>query len=185
LKTIMPHAFKSFTFSLLLAVAASCGQAQADDVSLPGGAGSLRETHGDWTVTCAIQTTQDGQKAKLCAFSQEQVHPQTRQRALAIELRPQASGVAGTLVLPFGLALERGAVYQLDEGQEGSVQKFRTCLPAGCLVDVDFDGSIVASLKAGKALKVKTMADGGQEMALSISLTGFSSAYQRTVELLR
>ena len=180
----MPQAFKIFAISLLLATIA-CGQVRAEDVSLPGGAGSLREAHGDWTVTCVIQSRQDGQKAKLCAFSQEQVHPQTRQRALAIELRPQASGVAGTLVLPFGLALEQGAVYQLDEGQNGGVQKFRTCLPVGCLIDVEFDAGIVASLKAGKLLKVKTVADGGQEMLLSISLTGFSSAYQRTVELIR
>ncbi|PRD41310.1 invasion-like protein [Phyllobacterium phragmitis] len=167
----------------MMVVAALTVPAPAQEVSLPGGASTLNETHGAWTVTCAIATQGDGERAKRCALSQTQLHGQTRQRALAIELLPEEDGVDGTLVLPFGLALASGVTYQLDEGEAGAPQHFRTCLPAGCLIDIAFDARTVASLKTGDVLKVKATADGGQEMVLSISLTGFSSAYDRVVAL--
>ena len=169
----------------MMLVAALAMPAPAQEAGLPGGANTLNETHGAWTVTCAIGTRGDGGQARRCALSQTQLHSQTRQRALAIELHPEEDGVNGALVLPFGLALAPGVTYQLDEGTVGAVQHFRTCLPVGCLVDVAFDAGTVASLKAGDALTIKATADGGPEMAFSISLTGFSSAYDRVVELMR
>ncbi|TPK96485.1 hypothetical protein FJ938_27220 [Mesorhizobium sp. B2-4-14] len=74
---------------------------------LPGGATSLREGHGDWTVSCNL-ATQNGANVKVCALSQEQTDSQSRQRVLAMELRPAGETVQGMLVLPFGLALEKG-----------------------------------------------------------------------------
>jgi invasion protein IalB len=169
----------------MMLIATVAMPASAQEVSLPGGANTLNETHGAWTVTCAIRTRGDSGKAKRCALSQTQLHSQTRQRALAIELHSEGGGVKGALVLPFGLALASGVTYQLDEGETGAPQHFRTCLPIGCLVDIAFDAGTVASLEAGDVLNVKATADGGQEMAFSISLAGFSSAYDRAVELMR
>lgn len=169
----------------MMLVATLAIPAPAQEVSLPGGAANLRETHGNWTVACAVIAEPEGRRQKLCALSQEQVQSQTRQRALTIELRPEGEGVKGALVLPFGLALGAGVTYQLDEGETGAPRHFRTCLPAGCLIEVAFDAGTVANLKAGDALKIKATADGGQEMAFSVSLTGFSSAYDRVVELMR
>ncbi|WP_416208084.1 invasion associated locus B family protein [Chelativorans sp. M5D2P16] len=125
-------------------------------------------------------SARDVGKTKRCAFSQ-----QTRQRVLAIELRPENEGVRGTLVLPFGLALENGITSQLEDGAEGAVQHFRICLPVGCVVDVAFDASTVASLRADNQLNVKATADGGQEMVFSVSLSGFSSAHDRVATLLQ
>ncbi len=153
------------------------------DTGLPGNASSLREGHGDWQVDCMLVANPDGDKTKRCVLSQRQISQQTQQRALAIELQPEGSGVRGTLVLPFGLALQQGVTYQLDQGAVGSPQHFTTCLPAGCLVEVDFDGNVVASLKGGNVLKVNTIAAGGQPMVFSISLSGFSGAYDRVVAL--
>jgi invasion protein IalB len=158
--------------------------AAAQEPNLPGGAASLREAHGDWTVACAIQA-QDGKKTKLCVLMQEQSAKDTRQRVVAIELRPAAGGVKGTLILPFGLALDKGVAYQLDEGQPGGVQRFRTCLSAGCLIAIDFDARLVNSLKTAKVLKIKATADGGQDTAFSISLNGFPGALDRTAALMK
>ncbi|MFC6487935.1 invasion associated locus B family protein [Nitratireductor sp. GCM10026969] len=130
-------------------------------------------------------SARDVGKTKRCAFSQQQFSQQTRQRALVIELRPENEGVRGTLVLPFGLALENGITYQLEDGAEGAVQHFRTCLPVGCVVDVAFDASTVASLRADNQLNVNATADGGQEMVFSVSLSGFSSAHDRVATLLQ
>jgi invasion protein IalB len=159
--------------------------ALAREVSLPGNASSLTEAHSDWTVTCAVVSSPDGSKAKRCSLSQQQIAQQTRQRALAIELTAENGGAQGSLILPFGLALDQGVTYQLDDGPIGATQPFRTCLPVGCVVDVAFDAGTLASLKAGTVLNVAAAADGGQEMIFSISLTGFSSAYDRVVELMR
>lgn len=156
----------------------------AQDVTLPGNATSLQEAHGDWTVSCRVIKSADSAKAKRCTISQQHIAEQTRQRALTIELMPQGGGTKGTLVLPFGLVLDKGVSYQLDDGAVGATQRFRTCFPVGCLVDVDFDARTVASLKAAKTLKAKASADGGQEVEFSISLNGFSNAYERASTLL-
>lgn len=171
--------------SLAFMIAAALATpATAQDESLPGGASTLSETHGAWTVTCAVTSQDDAGPATHCALSQTQLHSQTRQRALAIELRPEGDGVGGTLILPFGLALASGVTYQLDEGDAGASQQFRTCLPAGCLVDIDFDARIVESLRAGRAMKVAASADGGEAIEFSIALTGFASAYDRVRALM-
>lgn len=155
----------------------------AQDVSLPGNAASLREAHGDWTVNCAIQAQADGKKVKRCVLAQEQLARDTRRRVLAVELRPEGSGVKGTLVLPFGLLLDKGVAYQLDDAQQGAMQRFRTCLPVGCVIDIDFDARTLAPFRTGSTLKVKATADGGQEMVFPVSLAGFSGAYGRALAL--
>lgn len=155
----------------------------AEDATLPGGASSLREAYGDWTVACVLQPA-DNKKHKICALTQEQVDAKTRKRALALDLKPDGRGVKGTLVLPFGLALEKGANFVIDDGKSGGARPFRTCLPVGCLIDIAFDAVTVAALKSAKTLKVQVVADGGQEMTLSISLSGFPGAYDRVAALL-
>jgi invasion protein IalB len=176
-----PPVFAAITSAATFAAVAF---AVAQEPTLPGGAASLRETHGDWAVACAVQT-QNSKKTKSCVLSQEQFAKETRQRVVAIELKPTAGGVKGMLVLPFGLALDKGVTYQLDEGQPGTVQRFRTCLPAGCLVAIDFDARVANSLKSAKVLRIKAVADGGQDTAFSISLKGFPGAFDRTVALMK
>ncbi|TPI28420.1 hypothetical protein FJW07_30900 [Mesorhizobium sp. B3-1-9] len=58
-------------------------------------------------------------------------------------------------------------------------------MPGGCLVDLSFDAETLASLRDGKSLKVKVVADGGKETNLALSLNGFPSAVDRTMALLR
>jgi invasion protein IalB len=168
----------------LVALFGLSGPALAQEPALPGGATSLRENHGDWVVGCSIQQ-QSGKNVKVCGLSQEQTDQNSRQRVLAIEVRPEGAGVQGILVLPFGLALDQGASFQIDDGPASPVQKFRTCLPAGCLVPVNFDARTLAALRKGNQLKVKTVADGGKEAPFTISLKGFPGALDRTAALMK
>ena len=150
--------------------------------ALPGGATSLRETHGDWTVNCAIVGEAE-QASKVCTLSQEQQDSKSGQRIIAVELRPSAKANAATLVLPFGLDLAAGAALQIDDGATGEPLPFRTCLSAGCLVSTNLDSKMLASLREGTALKVHVKADGGKETMFALSLKGFGGAFDRTVEL--
>lgn len=148
---------------------------------LPGGATTLNETHGDWTVACA---TPEGNVR--CAVSQIQINSQNRQRVLSVELSATEGGAAasGTLVMPFGLALDQGVVLSIDESEFLPPLRFSTCLPAGCLVPLTFNVDAVTTMRVGTALKVKAAAnDNGQEINFSISLSGFTSALARAAEL--
>lgn len=171
--------------ALVLLSIPDTGQAGSAPVSLPGGGTSLAETHDDWTVACRIIGTAGDSREKVCTLAQQQVSGKRHQRALEIVLRPDKGGATGILVLPFGLALAKGVTYQLDGAKPGAVQLFRTCLPAGCVVDVSFDMQTIAAMEKGRVLKLNTAADGGRAMSFSVPLIGFASAYQRVNALIK
>ena len=153
--------------------------AQTAPAPLPNGASSVQETYEDWSVACV-----QAEAGKLCALSQQQAQ-QDGQRVLAIEIIPRPDGTAtGTLVLPFGLSLEAGAVLQIDEQEPRPALRFSTCLPAGCIVPVSLDETLLAALGEGGALKLYvTPIDAAQPLPLSISLKGFAAALERTSAL--
>lgn len=177
----MKYAFQT-TYSLIFGAALFVGGTNPSFAQgLPGGATSLNETHGDWTVAC---TTPEG--IVRCAVSQVQINNQNRQRVLSVELTATEGGNAanGTLVMPFGLALDQGVVLSIDEGEFLPPLRFSTCLPAGCVVPLTFNADAVTAMRAGTALKAKAAANGsGQEVNFSISLSGFTSALTRAAEL--
>lgn len=143
--------------------------------ALPGGASSLQETYQDWSVACRT-----GGKTKHCSMSQQQVG-KNRHRVLAVELQASRDkGVTGVLVLPFGLLLDKGVTLQIDDKPALAPLRFRTCMPAGCLVPLTFDSDRVNALGKGAALKLKATAAGtNQEVDLTVSLKGFAAALDR------
>lgn len=148
--------------------------------TLPGGASSLQESYGDWTVVCVEPNGQ-----KRCVLSQAQADEQTKQRVIAVELTASdADSATGVLALPFGLALASGATLQLDDAAPGAPLPFKTCLPVGCMVPLRFDAAALAGLRKGKQLKVHAVAaDTGQPLEFSVSLKGFGPAFARTAAL--
>ena len=174
----MRHLFRgllgaaAICFGCLPAVAAS---------TLPGGASSLTEAHGDWTVRCAV-TTAGG--AVNCGVSQEQLDKGTHKRMLLIGINAGSEGGAtGSLVLPFGLALESGVTLQVDDGTVTSPLHFRTCLPAGCVVPINWNKASVDALRTAKTVKAAAVSDNGQPAPFTISMAGFASALDRAIEL--
>lgn len=164
----------------LLAALSMPAMAQQQGVTLPGGATALTETHGDWTVRCQVRQPE----SKIgCLVQQEQVDSQSRQRLLAVEMVPGPEGALGTLILPFGLDLDKGVNLAIDDGQQMPNLRFRTCLPQGCLVPIDFAPEMLPALSNGKELKIATVADGGAATPFAVSLNGFASALSRAREL--
>lgn len=165
-------------FSLALFLGAT---SSAPAQGIPGGATSLNETHGDWTVSC---TAPEG--VVRCTITQMQVQGENRQRVLAIELTraSDGNGVTGMLVLPFGLRLDDGITLALDEADPIQKPRFSTCLPAGCLVPLTFGSDLVTALGGTASLAIKAVAnDSGEDVALAVSLKGFSSALARLGQL--
>ncbi len=148
---------------------------------LPGGATSLRETHGDWIVAC----TAISQQTKICAVSQQQADTRSGQRVVAIEVGvPAGDSTKVTLVLPFGVQLDKGVTVQVDDGATSSAFPFKTCLPVGCIVEISLNKQSLEAWRKGTTLKFKTVAaDSGNEVPFTLSLKGFPGAVDRATAL--
>ncbi len=175
--------------ALLPAIAFSCAIAASTvspvqaATSLPSGASSLTETFVNWTVSCRV-VTKDEAKNVACSMTQQQVD-EKGQRALTAELAPVKNGVAGGFILPFGLNLSAGATFQIDESKTEIKSPFSTCLPAGCIVPVNFDAAQTDAVNKGKVLFIRTKALDGQEFKFNVPLEGFSAAVKRIQDLIK
>jgi invasion protein IalB len=160
-----------------LLLTASPALAQA---TLPGGASALNEAHGSWTVNCTLV-----EAGKDCAFSQTAGNPQTGTALVAVELAAPAGNKAeGMLMTAFGLRLDAGVQLGIDGQQLGQARPFLTCVSTGCLVPLDFDEVALSAMKVGTTLEVTGVkVDDGQPVTVTLSLTGFTAAYNRTAEL--
>jgi invasion protein IalB len=162
-------------------VAAICLASLSAAGSLPGGATSLVESHGDWQLNCV-----DEASSIVCAISQTQVDPESRQQIIAVEMRADGeSGLTGALVLPFGLALSKGIAVGIDDQEANAVLGFTTCLPVGCIVPLGFDASAIDALADANELKITAVTnDTGDLVTLSVSLQGFTGAFVRMQDIL-
>ena len=170
------------TIALVIALGLVPGICLAQQAGLPGGASSLTERHGDWTVACST-AQQDEKLTKVCGLTQQQVNAEGK-RVLAIELLPDPSGAVGNLVLLFGLDLATGVQLLVDETELTQPLPYGTCMPVGCLVELRFGPDLVSALRAGGVLTARPAVLGGESADFTISLAGFSAAYDRASELL-
>ncbi|MEJ5027418.1 invasion associated locus B family protein [Brucella anthropi] len=179
---------KPIIFGAVLAMTVPlAGVVFSADPTLPNGATSLREQYADWTVLCGIAADGD-KKTKVCSMQQEQVRQVKNgpsQRVLAVELQPKDKGLEGVLVLPLGLRIDKGATLKIDDGQPSDANRFRTCIFAGCVVDIRADAKMAAALGKGKTVAVKTITDEGKDADFTISLNGFQNAVNRVNELMK
>ncbi len=167
---------------ICLATLLLAAPALAQNASLPGGATALTEQHGDWTVRCQVQAPE---QRVGCALIQEQLQAETRQRMLTAEMAPNGEAVAGTLILPFGLDLQRGIVLQVDENAPLPPLPFATCLPQGCVVQFGIGPDALPQFTAGAQLRIATNSYSGTATPFAVSLRGFTGALARVRELLQ
>jgi invasion protein IalB len=168
----------------IVLTAALTGPAMAQDTAspslLPGGASSLTETHGDWTIRCQV-VTQEETSERLCVMGQRQTNAQGQQ-VLAIELLSSPQGLEGALVLPFGLAVTQGVTVTIDAA-EPLTSAFSTCIPAGCIVPIQAGSDMLEAMLGGSVMTVSTQTVEGQPLELSVSLAGFAEATNRIEDL--
>lgn len=164
------------------AQAPSVQQPAGPAATLPNGASSINETYGDWTVNCRIT---DGQKQ--CLLVQTQRSSQSGQRTYAIELQPPANGkTEGTILMPFGLNLDAGAILKLDDKDLGKGLRFSTCGPQGCLLPVSFPTAATDAMRKASKLTVASLnLSSGEAVTFNVSLNGFADALDRLVQLAR
>ena len=147
---------------------------------LPGGAEAINETYQDWQMACV-----QPQGVKRCAVTQQQSDEKTKQRVLVVELQPRGDRAEGVLIMPFGLAIDKGVSLKAGDAELGLALRFKTCLPQGCIVPLSLDAKAMAVLRKASVLTIGAFGDGDQPANLSVSLKGFVPAFDRAAALAR
>lgn len=155
--------------------------ADAPEITFAGGASTITESHGDWTLICGVHEAE-----KACVVTQSLADQQRGQRVLTVEMEAGSEGAIGaTVVLPFGLALADGVRMQIDDVSLGEASPFTVCYDYGCIADFDLDAGSAQLLGRGTNLRfVGIVADTGENIALSVSLNGLTSALERAPAVL-
>jgi invasion protein IalB len=150
--------------------------------TLPGGASSLSEQYGSWTVACSMN-----QAGKQCAFSEALTNNQTGRLGISMQLRPAAGGkVEGIILTQLGQRLDAGVTLTLDDKPLLGPLPFLACIDSGCLVPVALGTEALTALKAGTALKLAAVSvNGNQPVSFTLALAGFGAALTRTSDLLK
>lgn len=144
---------------------------------------TLSETYDTWTVQCATAPAAEGQPAKRqCQMSQELLQQESRQRMMLFAVTKDSENARAMLILPFGLLLSEGVRIEIT-GKELMRGQFRTCLPAGCIVEADLPAESLAQLQAAETASVFMTAVTGQPVKTDLSLKGFAAAYKRLLAL--
>jgi invasion protein IalB len=157
-----------------LGVTSALAQESETDPAKPT---ALSETYDAWTVQCA--TTGEGeQQRRQCQMSQELLQQESRQRMLLFAVTKGEGTAKATLVGPFGLLLSEGIRIEIA-GKELMRGQFRTCFPAGCVVEMDLPDEAMTQLQAAETASVLLTAVNGQTVKTDISLKGFAAAYKR------
>lgn len=135
------------------------------------------ETHGDWEIRC----TPD--KAR-CTMQQAFIDAEGRAVAVMTIARlqgrttPDGTAVPAQMAVrvPLGVMLTEGLGVQVDSNKT-DVAPFNFCIQAGCQVLTPVPESFISSLKAGVNAKVLFRFIDGNAQTATISLKGFTKAY--------
>lgn len=159
---------------------AAATPAVAKGPAWPPGATSVSESYGDWTVSCTRPNDQS-----LCIVVQSQGDSKTGQRKFGFELSTPKDGRAeGVILMPFGLAIEPGVTFKLDEQALGKGAPYSSCTSEGCMVPISFPTLATDGMRTAKVLTVTAQKPGGAEPAtITVPLVGFPAAFDRAVAL--
>jgi invasion protein IalB len=132
----------------------------------------------NWSVNCGAGET--AESPLICQMMQNVVVAETNQRLLTVVIRPQTD-VANhmlTLALPHGVDFSKGVEVKIDDKDPFNVP-VQTSNPQGAYSNLPISEELLADLRAGSAANITFQSVSGQRFAVSISLVGFSTAYEK------
>ena len=176
----MKRTFQKLTvIGLASYCALSWGQA-APELPQSGSAAlkwTAQDKEGNWIKACPTQAGGSGpadQKACRIIQNLNVKVGEGQQRLLSLSIYRQGEALYAELVLPFGLDLQQGIGWKIDE-KEAMTAKFSTCLPSGCIAKIALPEPIFKDMQAGTKLKVYFRALGAaQPAAADIELQGLT-----------
>lgn len=134
----------------------------------------IRETFGDWEIRCApegadcfmYQLALDDEESPVAEVS-------------ILKLPEGSEAVAGaTVVSPLGTLLTAGVVLQIDSGEQRQYP-FTWCSQVGCFARFGLTQETIAAMKRGRggSMTLVSVAAPDEPLALDLSLTGFTAAF--------
>lgn len=150
--------------------------APAGPATWPAGARSVSESYGDWTMNCNREESRTD-----CVVIQSQGDRKTGKRLFSVELRAPKEGRAeGLILMPFGLQIEPGVTFKLDDRALGKGAPYSTCLSDGCLVPISLPTLATDAMKTGQNLTISaTKPDNKDPTVITVPLSGFAAAFAR------
>ena len=80
------------------------------------------------------------------------------------------------ITLPLGVTLAPGLALQVDEGEAMRIP-YERCLGIGCRASTLLGDKMIAVMKKGKQAKVVFADPQGKQVAVPVSLSGFTAAF--------
>ncbi|WP_374700784.1 MULTISPECIES: invasion associated locus B family protein [Aureimonas] len=140
---------------------------------MPVAGASAQQVPAEWFKVCSPQGENN-----ICN-TQYTMIADTRQLITAVNLI-NVSGKVNQKVLqavvPTGRVIPAGVQVQIDENKPQTLN-YSVCFPDRCIAEVELSDAIIASMKKGKALKITSTNFQRQPNPISITLSGFTGAY--------
>lgn len=149
------------------AAAATSPSAQAAEPAAPA---------ASWSTQC---TSAARSAPQSCSMEQRGVLRETgRQIArVSIQIGPDNKGNGGLLVhLPLGLSIREGVSLKIDEGAPLNLD-FQTCDASGCYSGMAVSAELLKAMMAGNAMTISFKDMQKKDIAIPVTLSGFSAAY--------
>ena len=130
-----------------------------------------------WAARCSSP----GRDAPLeCAMEQNAVLTKTGQLVVLVNIRVPGDTRApvALIQLPLGLNLQAGAKLQVDDGKSVDLP-IQTCENRGCYASMPVSPELLNALRSGKQLKILFQDLAKETIAIPMSLTDFTAAYDR------
>jgi invasion protein IalB len=115
-----------------------------------------------------------------CAMEQNAILTKTGQLVVLVNIRvPGDTRSPVALVqLPLGLNLQAGAKFQVDDGKSVDLP-IQTCENRGCYASFPIGAETLSALRSGKQLKIVFQDLAKETIAIPLSLSDFSAAYDK------
>ena len=142
----------------------------------PNGARSVSESYGDWSMNCTRENEQID-----CVVIQSQGDRRTGRRQFSVELRvPSNDRAEGLILMPFGLQIEPGVTFKLDDRALGKGAPYSYCVSDGCLVPISLPTLATDTMKTAQSLTISaTKPDAKEPTVITVPLAGFAAAFAR------
>lgn len=143
-----------------------------------GTAGTLKRTqHGQWDVAC----DQDGANCAMAQIGNDSTGTPVlemviRRLQAPLEVGERTATAVLDVITPLGVVLTEGLSIVIDDGPRESAP-FQICTEQGCLVREPVDDELIKRLKLGGSASVSVIAANQGEVNATLSLSGFTKAY--------
>jgi len=143
--------------------------------SQPAASGTVRSTHGSWSIVCE---SAPGAPAEQCALLQNVVADDRPEVGLTVIALKTADGNTEILrvLAPLGVLLPNGLGLYVD-GQDIGKAQFMRCFEDGCYAEVILDPNLRKTLSEGTSATFIVFQTPEQGIGIPVELEGFGEGF--------